>query len=74
MDTMTGLMLVISAAAIGMVATVSILRHDRLVALAAGYESPFAAATEGMKLCPSCGIGNLVADATCASCGKPLPG
>ncbi len=37
-------------------------------------ETPFAVSTEGMKRCPSCGMGNLVTDATCASCGKRLPG
>ena len=37
-------------------------------------DSPFATSTEGMKRCPNCGFGNLVTDATCASCGKRLPG
>jgi uncharacterized protein (DUF983 family) len=37
-------------------------------------ESKYATATEGMKRCPSCGVGNLVTDETCSSCGKRLPG
>jgi len=37
-------------------------------------ESPFAVSTEGEKRCPNCGMGNLVSDARCVSCGADLPG
>jgi hypothetical protein len=37
-------------------------------------ESPFAVSTEGEKRCPSCGMGNLVSDGRCVSCGADLPG
>jgi hypothetical protein len=40
---------------------------------AGDVEGHSAVATEGMKRCPYCGMGNLVTDATCASCGKRLP-
>jgi hypothetical protein len=65
----------IAAAVIGIVAALMILRRERhkTEAVARG-ESPFAVATEGMKRCPSCGMGNLVTDDTCAACGAHLPG
>ncbi len=37
-------------------------------------ESPFAASTEGMKVCPTCRRPNLWTDATCLYCGHRLPG
>ena len=37
-------------------------------------ESPFATSTEGMKICPSCGMGNLWTDRNCISCGSALKG
>ena len=69
MEQQIALALVI-AAAIGLVATLAILRHQREAAV----ESPFAASTEGEKRCPKCGMGNLWTDATCVSCHAKLPG
>ena len=74
MDSTTGLLLIIIAASIGIVGTIGIMVKQRRAVEALGRESPYAVATEGMKRCPSCGMGNLVTDATCSSCGKPLPG
>jgi hypothetical protein len=37
-------------------------------------ESPFAVSTEGMKICPDCGMGNLWTDRNCMSCGAALKG
>jgi hypothetical protein len=37
-------------------------------------ESPFAVSTEGHKICPKCGMGNLWTDRTCISCGGALKG
>ena len=73
MDQTTQILALIGVAALGLLATVTILRRDR-VANAPPRESPFAVSTEGMKRCPSCGTGNLVTDATCSNCGKRLPG
>jgi hypothetical protein len=73
MDTQAGLLLLITAAAIGIAATIEILRRDRMTLQAVDHESPFATSTEGMERCPSCGMGNLVGDRTCSSCGKRLP-
>lgn len=74
MDATSGLLLLITAAAIGIVATIGILRRQRLQVESAGRESPYSISTEGMKRCPACGVGNLVTDATCSGCGKSLPG
>jgi hypothetical protein len=37
-------------------------------------ESPFATSTEGEKVCPKCGMGNLWTDRHCVSCGTALKG
>jgi hypothetical protein len=37
-------------------------------------DSPFATSTEGMKICPNCGMGNLWTDRSCISCGAALKG
>lgn len=37
-------------------------------------DSPFATSTEGMKVCPNCGMGNLWTDRNCISCGTALKG
>jgi hypothetical protein len=39
-----------------------------------GNDSPFAVSTEGMKICPKCGMGNMWTDRTCISCRAPLRG
>ena len=74
MDQTTQILALVLVAALGIAAVVIILRRDRVATEETTRETPFAVATEGMKRCPSCGMGNLVTDATCASCGKRLPG
>jgi ribosomal protein L32 len=37
-------------------------------------ESPFAVSTEGMKVCPKCGMGNLWTERRCSACGTALKG
>ncbi len=74
MDQTTQILALIGVAALGILATVTILRRDRVTSEQNARESPYAVSTEGMKRCPSCGTGNLVTDATCSSCGKRLPG
>ena len=75
MDDLT-LLVLIGAAVLGLLAVLSLLRRERheAEATAGDVEGHFAVATEGMKRCPSCGMGNLVTDATCVSCRKRLPG
>jgi uncharacterized membrane protein len=74
MDQSTQLLVLVVAAAIGIMATLWILRRQRRQTEEAGRESPYAVSTEGMKRCPRCGFGNLVTDSTCASCGFKLSG
>jgi len=65
------------AAAVGMLATIGIMRRQRhqVEREAAGaVDRPLGISTEGMKRCPACGFGNLVTDDTCVSCGAHLPG
>lgn len=73
MDQTTQLLALVIAAAIGIVATLAILRRQRHLTEAT-RESPYAVSTEGMQRCPKCGFGNLVTDRDCASCGRRLPG
>lgn len=74
MDQTTQLIAVVIAAVIGLLAVLAILRRERHDREEATRESPFAASTEGMKRCRSCGTGNLVTDSNCLNCGKRLPG
>ena len=41
---------------------------------ATAVESPIAVSTEGMKVCPKCGMGNLWTASSCITCGKALRG
>ncbi|MDO8484218.1 MAG: hypothetical protein Q7S35_04665 [Candidatus Limnocylindrales bacterium] len=73
MDQTQQLVAMTLAAALGIVATLAILRRQRR-ALEPPRESPFAASTEGEKRCPKCGMGNLWMGDHCISCGAKLPG
>ena len=53
----------------GIFALLAMLRRGRVP-----EESQFGVSTEGEKRCPKCGMGNLVSDARCISCGADLPG
>ena len=50
-----------------------ITRPQRAAHQGAG-ESPLAASTEGMKVCPKCGMGNLWTERRCSACGNGLKG
>lgn len=56
------------------VATVLIIIRQRGEAPSEPTDNSFAVSTEGMKRCPNCGMGNLVTDQNCSSCGRRLPG
>jgi hypothetical protein len=73
MDQTSQILALIGIAALGILAVVVILRRDRIAA-EPPRESPYAASTEGMKRCPSCGTANLATDGTCSKCGRKLPG
>jgi hypothetical protein len=59
------------------VAISSLVVRTRIRGEAAGgaaSDSTFAVSTEGMKVCPKCGMGNMWTDRTCMSCRGPLKG
>lgn len=64
--------------AIALVVTVgalcAMLLRPRKPATPEGSDSTFAVSTEGMKICPKCGMGNLWTDRSCMSCRAPLKG
>jgi len=72
-DQTTILVLLIVAAAVGVVAVAAILDRDRSTAAKTSRATQFASSTEGMRRCPSCGVANLVTADTCSGCGKRLP-
>jgi hypothetical protein len=73
MATTTALILLLAAAAIGLVAVGLIIWRDRRQAAEASRESPYAPSSEGEKRCPHCGGGNLSTDDHCLYCGSKLP-
>lgn len=74
MDQTTQILLLIGAAAVGIVSTLFILRRQRVDRDLVGRENPYGTSTEGEKRCPHCGMGNLWTDRNCISCGRRLPG
>ena len=64
---------ILGALVVIVVAAVLIVIRERSEIPPEPGDSPYAVSTEGMTRCPSCGMGSLVTDATCSSCGKPLP-
>lgn len=72
MDQTTALVLLIIVAAIGVAAVAFILRRGSTSAATEPADRPLAVATEGMKRCPNCGVGNLVTESKCSNCGKRL--
>jgi hypothetical protein len=65
----TLLFAIVGVAVVGIVAAILLLRTQRLTR---PRDRPFAASTEGETRCPECGMGNLVTDGTCISCGARL--
>ena len=74
MDETGQLLLLIGATAIGIVATLVMLRRQRVDREALNVDSPFATATEGEKRCPNCGMFNTAQARNCVSCQRRLPG
>ena len=65
MDQTTQLLLLIAAAALGITATLFILRRQRRDRESLTRETPYAVSSEGQKRCPN---------RNCVNCGKLLPG
>jgi hypothetical protein len=73
MEQMVLLVLLVTAATGGVLALVAITRGSPAPNHASANETTYAVSTEGMKRCPSCGVGNLVTEQRCSACGKRLP-
>lgn len=74
MDQTQLLLILVVAAAIGLLSIIVMLRRQRRDRVDPAAESEFAVSTEGSKRCPTCGMGNAWTEATCISCGGRLPG
>jgi hypothetical protein len=67
--------LLLTAALVALFAALFVmLKEHREAAAAAVAALDLGVSTEGQKLCPHCGMGNLWMDRNCISCGKRLPG
>jgi hypothetical protein len=73
-DLATKLLLLTAAIVVLTLAIVVIRRRQRIARDIAQRENPYAVSTEGEKICPNCGMGNLWTDRNCISCKARLPG
>lgn len=64
--------LVLAAATVALFAAIAVLMKEHRQAAAAGVPE-LGVSTEGQRVCPQCGMGNLWMDRNCISCGKRLP-
>jgi hypothetical protein len=70
----TYLLALLVAVVVVMVALARITTRPKPSASEAAGESPIGVSTEGMKLCPKCGMGSLWTERRCSSCGSALKG
>ena len=68
------LLLLVGVAAVGLAAVLLILRREQHERDDATREDRFGVSTEGEKVCPKCGMGNLWTERRCISCGSGLKG
>lgn len=68
------LLALVVAIVIAMVALARMITRPARPAVPDGGDPPIAVSTEGMKMCPKCGMGNLWTERSCSSCGTPLKG
>ena len=69
------LVLLVLAVAIAIAAMLlSRARRRTEVAALGPPESQFAVTTEGMKVCPKCGMGNMWTERKCSACGTSIRG
>lgn len=69
------LIILVAAIVVAMLALARLLTRPQAPASeATAGDSPIAVSTEGMKICPRCGMGNLWTERRCISCGASLKG
>ena len=74
MDQSTQLLILVTAALVGLLAMLVIIRRQRRERAAETRENRYATSSEGQKRCPNCGAYNSWIDRNCVSCGRKLPG
>jgi uncharacterized protein (DUF983 family) len=74
MDQMVLLLLALAAAVAVAALAIAASRRDTAERDAGPADAPLAVSTEGMKVCPRCGMGNLWTERTCSACGSALKG
>lgn len=70
----TYLLILAVALVVAVCALCAMLVRPRRPVTPDGSDSTFGVSTEGMKICPKCGMGNLWTDTACISCRAPLKG
>jgi hypothetical protein len=70
----TYLLALVIAVLVVMVALARITTRPRPSASQGAGESSIGVSTEGMKICPTCGMGNLWTERRCSSCASALKG
>jgi hypothetical protein len=70
----TFLLALVVAIVFAMVALARMITRPPRPAGEGAADSPIAVSTEGMKICASCGMGNLWTERQCSSCGAALKG
>jgi hypothetical protein len=71
----TTYLLLLALAVIVALAAVGVMRaHPTTPTTPDGSDSTLGVSTEGEKVCPKCGMGNLWTDRSCIACRTPLRG
>ena len=70
----TFLLALVVALVVVLVALARITTKPRPSANETAGESSLGVSTEGMKICPQCGMGNLWTERSCSGCGSALKG
>jgi hypothetical protein len=68
------LLVLAGAVIVALGAVGAIVARPAAIARRAAKDSQFATSTEGMKVCPGCGMGNLWTERRCSACGRQLAG
>lgn len=67
-------LLILVVAVIVALGSVGVMRSKPRSHATDGPDSRLAVSTEGMKLCPKCGMGSLWTERRCSACGSELRG
>jgi hypothetical protein len=74
MDQTFVVVVLVAAVTVVLAAVARIITRPPTPAGQASADSPIGVSTEGMKVCPKCGMGNLWTERRCSACGNALKG